>query len=328
MIESMIEALLEALRSVAREPGQQFAAADARTFAPFLVTSVIIAAVIAVAVRSRAPLRALLSPRVWWHPSSRMDARLVLTNAFLTPLLIAPILLSAMAVAVFVFGRLTALLGPAGPSSLPSWAIVILYSVTLFVAWDGSRYLVHRLLHEVPALWELHKVHHSAERLTPLTVARVHPIESLLYSLRGVLVTGVLAGVFFYLFADRALQWTLLGTSGIGLMFNALGANLRHSHVWLSYGPAVERVLMSPAQHQLHHSIEPRDRGNYGSALSIWDWLGGSLRLAGRRRELEVGLPPDELNHDPHSAASAVTGPLVAVARRAVHRNRQLELAP
>lgn len=322
----MFESLIEALRAVVREPGQQLASADARTFAPFLAVSLIIAAAVAIAVRSRAPIRALLSPRVWWHPSSRMDVRLILTNAFLKPLLIAPVLVSAMAIAVFVFERLTAWLGPAGASSMPTWAIVLIYSATLFVVWDASRYLLHRLLHEVPALWEFHKVHHSAERLTPLTVARVHPVESLLFSLRGALVTGVLAGVFFYLFADRALQWTLMGTSGVGLLFNAVGANLRHSHVWLSYGPAVERVLMSPAQHQLHHSLDPRDHdANYGSALAVWDWLAGSLRLAGRRRELEFGLPASELNHDPHRASTAVTGPVVACVRRMVPRKRALE---
>ena len=64
-------------------------------------------------------------------------------------------------------------------------------------------------------------------------------------------------------------------------IFNVTGANLRHSHIWISYGRVVERVLISPAQHQLHHSIDPRDgNANFGAVLAIWDWLGGSLRLA------------------------------------------------
>ena len=54
--------------------------------------------------------------------------------------------------------------------------------------------------------------------------------------------------------------------------------NLRHSHVSIRYPKAVERVLMSPAQHQLHHSEAERhsDR-NFGVALSLWDWIFGSF---------------------------------------------------
>ena len=74
---------------------------------------------------------------------------------------------------------------------------------------------------------------------------------------------------------------TLLGANIFSFLFNVAGANLRHSHVWISYGRLVERILVSPAQHQLHHSIDPRDgNANYGAVLAVWDWLGGSLRLA------------------------------------------------
>ena len=31
--------------------------------------------------------------------------------------------------------------------------------------------------HKIPALWEFHKVHHSAEVMTPLTELRQHPVE-------------------------------------------------------------------------------------------------------------------------------------------------------
>ena len=36
-------------------------------------------------------------------------------------------------------------------------------------------------MHRVPALWEFHKVHHSAEVLTPLTEWRQHPLELMLF---------------------------------------------------------------------------------------------------------------------------------------------------
>ena len=125
-----------------------------------------------------------------------------------------------------------------------------------------------------------------------------------------------MTGVFFYLFRDNAVQYEILGVNALGLVFNGLGANLRHSHVWISYGSVVERVFLSPAQHQLHHSRDPADHGaNYGSCLAIWDWLAGSLRLAGPRRALRFGLAASTLNHDPTRVASAIAMPFATVAR-------------
>jgi len=75
------------------------------------------------------------------------------------------------------------------------------------------------------------------------------------------------------------------------IAFYALHANFRHSHIWISYGPTAEHVFMSPAQHQLHHSILPKHHhANFGSMLSVWDWLFGTLCLAGDERPLDFGL--------------------------------------
>jgi predicted lipoprotein len=110
----------------------------------------------------------------------------------------------------------------------------------------------------------------------------------------------------------------------IGFAWTLLGANLRHSHVWLSYGPRMERILLSPAQHQVHHSVDPRhyDR-NYGTILSLWDWLGGSLYLTREREQLRFGLSAQDANHGP-SAWAAVVSPIWAAARLLVPRVRRL----
>ena len=53
-------------------------------------------------------------------------------------------------------------------------------------------------------------------------------------------------------------QWYLpegTGVEALGFWFNAATGNLRHSHVWLPFGPKLERWLLSPAQHQLHHPL-------------------------------------------------------------------------
>ena len=74
-------------------------------------------------------------------------------------------------------------------------------------------------------------------------------------------------------------------------IFNVTGSNLRHSHVPIFYWKWLERILISPAQHQIHHSTLPRhfDK-NFGAILAIWDWIGGSLHLSEPETKLEFGV--------------------------------------
>jgi sterol desaturase/sphingolipid hydroxylase (fatty acid hydroxylase superfamily) len=87
---------------------------------------------------------------------------------------------------------------------------------------------------------------------------------------------GLLSGIFLFLFRDRFHGWDILGVNSFGLLFNHLGANLRHSHIPLSFG-RLERWLLSPAQHQIHHSADPRHHDkNFGTFLAFWDHWAGS----------------------------------------------------
>lgn len=295
-----------------------------RVFGPSLASSALLAVVVLLLARRGRPNKArfiarfLLDRRVWLHPSARLDYRLLFANALVRLVLVAPLGLSAYALAAGVVSSLDRLLGPPSPSAWPSAAVAALYTVVLFVAWDLSRYLLHRLCHEVPFLWELHKVHHSAEVLTPLTLFRVHPVERFLFALRGVLVTGLVTGVFFYFFRERAVQYELLGVNAAGFVFNVVGSNLRHSHVWLSYGRRLEHLFISPAQHQIHHSTRPEhQKRNYGTWLALWDWMGGSLHVTTPSREpLRFGLDREELNHDPHQLLSSLLEPMATAPAR------------
>lgn len=291
---------------------------EKRVFWPFLLS----AAAIALAVawlqapadrrRPAALARWLLAPAIWWHPSSRLDLRLLLARAVLRALLVAPWMVSAVAVARWVTLRLDGLLGADRVEALPGPAVTALYTLALFIGWDLSRYLLHRAAHEIPLLWRFHQVHHSAEVMTPWTLYRSHPVEGLLFTLRGVAVTGALTGLFWHLFGIAALQAEIWGVNALVFLANLAGGNLRHSHVWWSFGPRVERWLLSPAQHQLHHSVDPRHyHHNFGVWIAVWDRLGGSLLIAGNRpRRLRFGLPDGDRNHDPRSLWSALIDPL------------------
>ena len=188
---------------------------------------------------------------------------------------------------------------------------MIAYSVVLFLVSDASRYIVHRLLHRVPLLWRFHQVHHSAEVLTPLTLYRNHPCEQLLQACRGILVLGIVGGVFAWLSLGKASVAELYGVPAAMFVFNVFGANLRHSHNWLPYPRWVEGFLISPAQHQMHHGrTDAENRVNYGNVLAIWDRLGRSLRRSVDGQPSEFGLDETDRHHRPRSLLSAIIDPL------------------
>ena len=236
--------------------------------------------------------RRVLSPAVWWSASARADYKLFAINQAVMRGL-APRLLSQLALATLLFEYFHLLFGvpPRLGGQLPGWVPIAAFTASQFILDDLSRYLVHRLLHRIPLLWAFHKVHHSAATLTPMTVFRTHPVEAVLFALRSAAVQGgVIAGCVF-IFGSGVDLATVLGANVFLFVFNASGANLRHSHVWISYGRAAECVVMSPAQHQIHHSTAPEhfDR-NFGSALAVWDLLGGTLYRPGRETALSFGL--------------------------------------
>ena len=145
----------------------------------------------------------------------------------------------------------------------------------VWVRHDFGRFVAHSLLHDVPALWEFHKTHHSAEVLTPLTSFRVHPIDLVVMSLVPHAFTGLAGGCFAWAFGREIPVVGFLGINLFLFACNLLG-NLRHWHVWISYGRRLGHLFISPAHHQIHHSADPRHWGmNRGFELAVWDWLYG-----------------------------------------------------
>ncbi|HEY0881479.1 MAG TPA: sterol desaturase family protein, partial [Archangium sp.] len=229
-------------------------APEERLFWPFLVSALVIA-LLGGLFGAVSLKKELFSKDLWWHPSARADYGVFVVRAILAAVLIAPFLVSSTVIAV----KVVLLLGKVFPEPpewpLPPLATTVAYTVFLFLAADFSRYLLHKWMHDFDVLWRFHQVHHSAEVMTPVTLYRTHPVEGLLGALRGVLVTGLVAGVFGWLTRGQARPAEILGVNAIAFALNLAGSNLRHSHVWLSFGP-FERLVMSPAQHQLHHGIE------------------------------------------------------------------------
>lgn len=296
-----------------------------RVFLPFLLGALVIGAMVwARRLRGRRSLAAFLFPReIWLHRSALLDYRLALVRPLIHAALFAPFALSVTKASLWIAKWLWQTVGILPRIEWNGTVVVVLFSVAAFVAEDFGRYVVHRLAHRVPALWELHKVHHSAEVLTPFSIYRTHPIESFLMRTGAALCLSVTAGVFIWLFPGRIHALEIAGIYAFNFVWNALGSNLRHSHIWLSYGPVLERVFISPAQHQLHHSSVPRQHhSNFGSALAVWDWLGGSLVVAKGRERLQFGLPPGARNHG-DTVASVLVAPVLAALRKVRRRARE-----
>lgn len=234
----------------------------------------------------------VFSNESWLGQSAKADYLLMLINVLVMALFL-PKLIGKIAIATFLFywlhdvfnGRLLV-----GVDASPH-VISIMFTITLFVVDDFSRYWLHRWLHTVPVLWAFHKVHHSATSLNPFTVFRTHPIEAVLFTLRSALVQGSCVALFIYFFGDKVMLVTVLGAGLFNFVFNILGANLRHSKVSIGFWRPVERIFMSPAQHHVHHSYAPEhiDK-NFGVVFSVWDAWFGSHCYSKNNQSLFYGL--------------------------------------
>ena len=219
-------------------------------------------------------LRFVFPKSIYTHKSARQDYVLLVVNKLIKSALFPLIVISMAPVAIGVSSIIEYVFGYTAPIELSPSIIIILFTILLFVFDDFTRFFLHYLLHKVPMLWEFHKVHHSALVLTPFTIYRSHPIESLLYAFRMALTQGFVVGICYYFFGPTLKMYDILGANAFVFVFNILGSNLRHSHIWLSWGDKLENVFISPAQHQIHHSINPKHfDANFGSAIAVWDVL-------------------------------------------------------
>lgn len=272
-------------------------------------------------VSIRSAMAAFFQKGAWWSPTARVDYTLLLINSALMVFL-SRHLFGKVAVAYVVFTGLHGLFEgrPTLPIELADWQVAPAFTLFLFLLDDFARYWLHRWLHTVSVLWAFHRVHHTATALNPFTVFRTHPVEAILFSVRSAVVQGSAVALFFFFFGDQVTLVTVLGASVFTFLFNILGSNLRHSPIPIGFWRPVERVFMSPAQHQVHHSlaVDHRDR-NYGVALAVWDWMFATHCFSERDQVLRYGVPgPDQT--DEHHVARLYFMPFVDVWRRFVVR--------
>jgi sterol desaturase/sphingolipid hydroxylase (fatty acid hydroxylase superfamily) len=276
--------------------------ANKRIFGIYLVSAILLAIPAYLVQKNHFRLRAfwgyLFNKKIWLHPSARLDYKLFIVNRVLKILISAPIVLTMVPIAIGFSDLLETVFGKITPMTNNSIIVISIFTFILFLLDDLTRFILHLALHKVPILWDFHKVHHSAKVMTPMTIYRSHPFESYLYACRMALSQGLAVGIGYYFFGPKLNMFDLLGANIFVFIFNVMGSNLRHSHVWWSWGDKIEAWFISPAQHQVHHSDRPEhfDR-NLGSALAIWDRMIGTLTTSSNVGKIRFGLGDNDPGH-------------------------------
>ena len=234
----------------------------------------------------------LFARDVWLHRSAKLDYRFVLFDKVMLAALVT--LVGAMLVPGA--DRAIDALGDeiVADALEADFEVLVGYTIALLLFDDFCRYWTHRWMHTSELLWQFHKVHHSPEVLVPVSQMRHHPVNGLINLARNLFTTTLVTGLFVLMFPGDLTVVTVAGVNAGRMVFYVTGGNLRHSHVWLSFGPVLERILVSPAQHQIHHSKAPEhiDR-NFGSQFALWDWMFGTLYVPRGYEELELGIDAD-----------------------------------
>src|SRR5579863_10461641 len=147
--------------------------------------------------------------------------------------------------------------------ALPQW-VKIVASILLL---DLAIYLQHIMFHAVPALWRLHRMHHTDLDFDVTTGARFHPLEiviSMAIKMAAVAALGAPPA------AVLVFEVVLNATS----MFN-------HGNVGLPLAAdrQLRLLLVTPDMHRVHHSVvRAETNSNFGFNLSWWDRLLGTYR--------------------------------------------------
>ena len=180
-----------------------------RLFLGYFVSSFFLAVWVYVRTPQDKSLLSYVFPRdIWLSKSSQLDFKLIVFNAFVKVFLVGQFVVFSLAIAHGTQGVLNDLLGPVSVGFPRSYALIG-YTLALLVINDFAAYWVHRGLHQIPALWSIHQVHHSAETLTPFTLLRVHPLELFVNHGRHIIVAGLVSGIFWKHPLSESCFWNI-----------------------------------------------------------------------------------------------------------------------
>lgn len=157
-------------------------------------------------------------------------------------------------------------------------------AVASFLLLDFGRYMHHWLLHRVPLLWRLHRVHHADQDYDFTVGLRFHPLEGIFTTLFGFAVIAALGAPPVVV----AVSEVVLAISGVFVHANA--------RTWRWVERYLRLVLVTPDMHRVHHSTRIEEQSsNYSGVFSIWDRMIGTYvaEPAVGQLGMNIGLADD-----------------------------------
>jgi sterol desaturase/sphingolipid hydroxylase (fatty acid hydroxylase superfamily) len=202
---------------------------------------------------------------------------------------------------ILSFGLLYAIATPsAQPASisvahvLPSWGLQAGCALLLS---SLISYWIHRLQHTIPALWALHKFHHSADRLLILTAFRDTKLNGALDAVLRILPLAILRVPVAATPTRASPAFALVAVYLLYTALTRLNSFLNHSNLDLSYGWVGRWLLVSPRMHRIHHSTAPAYYNtNFSFDLLLWDRIFGTYATCDEAAQLPVGLVDNPFN--------------------------------
>jgi len=146
---------------------------------------------------------------------------------------------------------------------------------------DMFIYGQHVVMHKIPLLWRIHRVHHTDLDFDVTTALRFHPFEIILSMfLKLLFITLLGAPVAAVIVFEIILNITS--------MFN-------HSNIQIPI--SIDRLLrwfiVTPDMHRVHHSVNKIEtNSNYGFSIPWWDYIFRTYRpqpSAGHTK-MKIGL--------------------------------------
>jgi len=145
-----------------------------------------------------------------------------------------------------------------------------------FVIANIGGYLGHRLSHQIPFLWQFHKIHHSIAEMDWLAAARVHPLDQ-------IVTKALIIAPLYVMGFSKATFGAYLGVA----IFQAV---LIHANVKINFGP-LRWLITTPQFHHWHHSNVPEAfNKNFAGELPLLDMLFGTYYLPKDRMPTSYGL--------------------------------------
>lgn len=122
--------------------------------------------------------------------------------------------------------------------------------------------------------------------------------------------SGAVAGLFFNMMGYAPSLPSLLGVPILMFLFNVVGYNLRHSHVWLRWPGVWSKVFPSPAHHHVHHSCHPNHLDkNFAFMFPLWDVLFGTYIMPEDNKDVKFGVTEKDRGNELDTCVNLYVNP-------------------